>query len=242
MAVARGVRRPGRRDGLAPVRAGAGRLRRRSSARPPTSRPRRRTARGAAAAGTGTSRTPRSPISASPLPRTSPPPAPPAEGAIRFLEGGGTRATLELVADEVLQLLRAAARRPRRSCRLPVARPGADAARGGVRRARRAVCARRHRAGSRRRPSATRCSRCSATPGSGRAGAICSAFVRSPYSGLGRAHADFLEGRLRGRGIRSPSGSRRDRQAARRAARRRSSGCARRRRRSRPCASSSARC
>src|SRR6478672_4793082 len=35
-----------------------------------------------------------------------PPPAPPAEGAIRFLEGAGTRATLELVADEVLALLR----------------------------------------------------------------------------------------------------------------------------------------
>src|SRR6185312_8369637 len=30
------------------------------------------------------------------------------------------------------------------------------------------------------------------------------AFVRSSYSGLARAHADFLEGRLRGRGIRSP--------------------------------------
>src|SRR5262249_28599424 len=29
-------------------------------------------------------------------------------------------------------------------------------------------------------------------------------FVRSPYSGLPRSHADFLEGRLRGRGVRSP--------------------------------------
>src|SRR5204863_483678 len=29
-------------------------------------------------------------------------------------------------------------------------------------------------------------------------------FVRSPYSGLPRSHADFLEGRLRGRGIRTP--------------------------------------
>ena len=29
-------------------------------------------------------------------------------------------------------------------------------------------------------------------------------FIRSRYSGLPRAHADFLEGRLRGRGVRSP--------------------------------------
>src|SRR5205085_3676151 len=33
-----------------------------------------------------------------------PPPAPPIEGAIRFLEGAGSRATLELVAEETLRL------------------------------------------------------------------------------------------------------------------------------------------
>src|SRR5581483_8186277 len=31
------------------------------------------------------------------------------------------------------------------------------------------------------------------------------AFVRSPYSGLSRAHADFVEGRLRGRAIETPA-------------------------------------
>ncbi len=132
-----------------------------------------------------------------------PPPAPPAEGAVRFLEGAGTRATLELVADEILQLLRAgtAADQILVVCpSLELVRTPLEAAFGAV-----AV------------PYALDASpRLSQTPfghallsllrfawlGGGRRDLF--GFVRSPYSGLPRAHADFLEGRLRGRGIRTP--------------------------------------
>ena len=59
--------------------------------------------------------------------------------------------------------------------RLPVGRPRARAARGGVRSARRSVRARRDAEDLRRPPSGARCSRCSATRGSAAAGATCSA-------------------------------------------------------------------
>ena len=88
--------------------------------------------------------------------------------------------------------------------RLPLARPGARAARDGVRRARRPVRAGRRRSACRRRRSAGRCCRCCASPGSAAAAATCSGSSARRYSGLPRAHADFLEGRLRGRGVRSP--------------------------------------
>jgi ATP-dependent helicase/DNAse subunit B len=132
-----------------------------------------------------------------------PPEAPPSEGAIRFLEAAGMRATLELVADEVLQLLRGgtAPEEILLVCpSLEQIRAPLDAAFGAL--------------GLPYSVDATL--RLSQTPfghalgsllrfawlGGGRRDLF--GFVRSPYSGLPRAHADFLEGRLRGRGIRSP--------------------------------------
>src|SRR4029453_5382594 len=118
---------------------------------------------------------------------------PESEGAVRFLEGAGLRATLELVADEILALLRS----------------GTPAAEIGV------VCpgVERYRAalagsfGALGVPYAVDGPVRLAQPpfgpallsllrfewlGGGRRALY--SFLRSPYSGLSRAHADFLEG------------------------------------------------
>src|SRR5262249_37426113 len=130
-------------------------------------------------------------------------PAPPAEGAIRFLEGAGVRATLELVADEILQLVRAGTSPDE----ILVVCPSVERVRAPLESA----------FGALGLPYALDATvRLPQTPygrallsllryawlGGGRRDLF--GFVRSAYSGLARAHADFLEGRLRGRGIRSP--------------------------------------
>jgi ATP-dependent helicase/DNAse subunit B len=132
-----------------------------------------------------------------------PPPAPAAEGAIRFLEGAGTRATLELVADEILQLLRSGTapeeilvvcpslERVRAPLEVAFGTLGVPHALEGTVRAAQSPFGRALLALLRY-----------AWLGGGRRDLF--AFLRSPYSGLARAHADFLEGRLRGRGLRSP--------------------------------------
>jgi ATP-dependent helicase/nuclease subunit B len=132
-----------------------------------------------------------------------PTPAPPSEGAIRFLEAAGTRATLELVADEILQLIRGGT--PPEQILLVC--PSLDRVRAPLEAA----------FGSLGLPYALDgVLRLSTVPfgrallallrfawlGGTRRDLF--GFVRSPYSGLPRSHADFLEGRLRGRGIRSP--------------------------------------
>jgi ATP-dependent helicase/DNAse subunit B len=130
--------------------------------------------------------------------------APPVEGAVRFLEAAGARAALELVGDEVLQLLRAGVaaeeiaivcpalerhRVPLETAlsslgvpfalegRLRVSQTGFGQALSGLLRF--------------------------AWLDGGRRELF--AFVRSSYSGLTRANADFLEGRLRGRAIHTPA-------------------------------------
>ena len=104
-----------------------------------------------------------------------PPPAPDGEGAIRFLEGAGTRATLELVADEILQLLRGGTAPDE----ILVVCPSLERVRAPLESAFGALgvpyaldATLKISADAR---SATRCSRCSATRGSAAAAATCSA-------------------------------------------------------------------
>ncbi|MBA2475482.1 MAG: hypothetical protein H0V40_05955, partial [Actinobacteria bacterium] len=127
--------------------------------------------------------------------------APPAlEGAVRWLEGAGARGLLELVAEEVLELLRAGAP----ADQIAVVCPSLDRIRAPLETA----------FGTLGIPYAlegtARLARTSyghallsllrfAWGGGGRRELY--AFLRSPYSGFTRAHADFLEGRLRGRAV-----------------------------------------
>jgi hypothetical protein len=130
------------------------------------------------------------------------PEPPPLEGAVRFLEGAGARGALELVADETLRLLRAGTapeeigivcpslERVRRPLETAFGTMGIPyALEGRVRVVQTAfghalLSALRFAWGSGERRDLF-------------------GFLRSPYSGLNRAHADYLEGRLRGRGVRT---------------------------------------
>ncbi len=131
------------------------------------------------------------------------PPAPPSLGAIRFLEAAGARATLELVGDEVLDLIRAGT--PPEE--ILVVCPSLDRMRApletafgalGVPYALDGVLRLAQTPFGRALLSLLRF----AWLGGGRRDLF--GFIRSRYSGLPRSHADFLEGRLRGRGVRSP--------------------------------------
>src|ERR671922_306790 len=126
------------------------------------------------------------------------------DGSVRFLEGAGLRGTLELVADEVLALLRDGV-------------PPDEIA---------VICPSLERWRAPLDTAFTTLGVQYALEGRVRLGqtpfgqALLSllryawldgerrelfAFLRSPYSGLTRAHVDFLEGRLRGRGVTVPA-------------------------------------
>jgi ATP-dependent helicase/DNAse subunit B len=132
------------------------------------------------------------------------PGAPPSPGgAVRFLEGAGTRDTLELVAQEILALLRDGV--PAEQIGLVV--PSAERFRApletvltgfGIPYALEA----RRRLGSTPVGHALTSLLRFAWAGGGRKELF--AFLRSPYSGLGRSSVDYVEGRLRGRGVESP--------------------------------------
>ena len=126
------------------------------------------------------------------------------DGSLRFLEGAGIRGTLELVADEILALLREgtppeeiaivcpALERWRAALDTAFATLGVPCSLEGRLRlgqtpfgqALLSLLRYAWQAGERR---------------------DLFSFLRSPYSGLTRAHADFLEGRLRGRGVVAPA-------------------------------------
>jgi ATP-dependent helicase/DNAse subunit B len=130
--------------------------------------------------------------------------APRLDGSLRFLEGAGLRGTLELVGDELLTVLRAGT--PAEE--IGVACPSLDRWRAAL------------------DTAFTTLGIPYALEGRVRLGqtpfgqALLSflryawlegdrrdlfSFLRSPYSGLTRAHADFLEGRLRGRAVSTPA-------------------------------------
>ena len=138
--------------------------------------------------------------------RDSPDPAaaPPIDGAIRFLEGAGSRATLELVAADLLELIRDGLAPER----IAVVCPSVERWRAPLETA----------FGSLGVPFAVEGSSPFRETALGQAllaalrfawGADPTrndlyAFLRTPYSGLARSHVDYVEGRLRGRAIRGP--------------------------------------
>jgi RecB family exonuclease len=127
---------------------------------------------------------------------------PPLDGAVRFLEGAGARGSLELVADEVLRLLRdgtapeeialvcPSVERLRAPLDTVLSTAGIPYAVEG-----------RARVGQTPFGHALLSALRFLWQAGGRRELF--GYLRSPYSGLARAHVDYLEGRLRGLGIRS---------------------------------------
>ncbi len=134
----------------------------------------------------------------------SPSPPPELDGAVRFCEGAGPRGTLELVGDELLALMRVGTP----ADRIGVVVPSLEQWRAPLETV----------LGTLGVPYAVESrARLGSTPfghallqllryawlGGGRRELF--AFLRSPYSSLARSSVDFVEGRLRGRAIHTPS-------------------------------------
>src|SRR3954468_6996387 len=136
---------------------------------------------------------------------TDAPPQPVAiEGGLRFFEGAGTRGALELVGEELLALLRSGTRAEA----IGIVCPSIDRWRAPLETALTTLGV-PYAIDGRVRLGQTDVGRPLlallrfAWLDGARADLF--AYLRSAYSGLPRANADFLEGRLRGRGIRTPA-------------------------------------
>jgi ATP-dependent helicase/DNAse subunit B len=134
-------------------------------------------------------------------PRPDSAPAP--DGSVRFLEGAGTRDTLELVAEEILRLLGDGVAAEQ----IGLVVPGTERFRAPLETALTgfgipyALEARR-RLGT--TPLGfTMCSLLRFAWASGGRRELF-VFLRSPYSGIARSSVDYVEGRLRGRAVESP--------------------------------------
>src|SRR6476659_2330763 len=133
-----------------------------------------------------------------------PPPAPELQGSIRFLEGAGARGTLELVADEVLQLIRAGTKPEE----ILLVCPSVERQRAQLETALTALdvpyaIEGRIRIGKTAFGQALLSFLRFEWLAGGRHDLY--GFLRSPFSGLTRAHVDYLEGRLRGRAVSEPA-------------------------------------
>ncbi len=128
------------------------------------------------------------------------PPAPPLDGAVRFFEGAGTRGALELVAEELLELIRGGTAAER----IAVVCPSLERLQAPLETAF-ATLGVPYAVEGRVRLDRTPYGQALlallrfAWLGGGRRDLY--AYLRSPYSGLNRTNVDFLEGRLRGRAV-----------------------------------------
>jgi ATP-dependent helicase/nuclease subunit B len=133
----------------------------------------------------------------------APPPGPPIDGAVRFFEGAGSRGALELVADEVLGLIRAGTAAEAIGVVCPSLdrwRAPLDTAFGafGIPYALDGML----RLGQTPFGEALLALLRFAWLGGSRADLF--TYLRSPFSGLSRYAVDFVEGRLRGRAVTVP--------------------------------------
>ena len=128
---------------------------------------------------------------------------PPLDAAVRFFEGAGARGTLELVGDEVLELIRGGTAPEQ----IAIVCPSVDQWRAPLETVLGALAI-PYAIESRVRLGATPFGHALlqllryAWLETGRRELF--AFLRTPYSGIGRASVDFVEGRLRGRAIHTP--------------------------------------
>ena len=134
----------------------------------------------------------------------TPPAAPSIDGAIRFFEGAGTRGALELVAQELLELIR----RGTPPEKIAVVCPSLERWQAPLETAF-ATLGVPYAIEGRLRLDRTPYGqallallRFAWLKGDRR---DLYGYLRSPYSGLGRTNVDFLEGRLRGRAVESPA-------------------------------------
>jgi ATP-dependent helicase/DNAse subunit B len=134
----------------------------------------------------------------------SPDPAPPLDAAVRFLEGAGTRGTLELVAGELVELIRSGVPPEQ----IALVAPSLESWRAPLETVLGPLDV-PYAVESRVRLGATPIGHALlqllryAWAEAGRRELF--AFLRSPYSGLARSSVDYVEGRLRGRAIHTPA-------------------------------------
>src|SRR5262249_27582299 len=126
----------------------------------------------------------------------------PLDGSLRFLEGAGQRSTLELVADEVLALVRSGTSPDEIAIVCPTVEPLRATLRTVFANAGIPVSIEAREPLPARPPGRALLSLLRFAWGGGERPHLFG-HLRSPYSGVPRRDVDWLEGQLRGRGVRA---------------------------------------